>query len=278
VEFSIRDDKPAPAILRSQKGQAITEYILILVAVIGIILGGLYQLNSAFKTWANNYFGNYLACLLETGELPAISGSGGDSGICAQLFEPFSWEKGRPLLATGKDDSGGSKGGSTAGTREQSRSRAGGYSPAGHVGRFGGQFGRGGSGGARSKLKGASSDSDQGKGIGNMNYGKTYSSKVSGRRNEGVRYRLDNQFAFEDEKEKPQKRKAASAARKSDEGGRRPRILLRKKDFKSTLQESDDEPMSFAGFIRLLIIAAIIIALVMFLGGQMLQIGKSMER
>jgi hypothetical protein len=36
-------------------------------------------------------------------------------------------------------------------------------------------------------------------------------------------------------------------------------------------------PLTFGNFIRILIIAAIIIALVVLIGGQLLQIGKNME-
>lgn len=62
----------------------------------------MFEFNTAFQAWANNYFGDYLTCLLETGELPTIEGSPGDSGICGQFFEPFSLKNGRPSKALSK--------------------------------------------------------------------------------------------------------------------------------------------------------------------------------
>jgi len=281
VEFSIRDDRSARAILRSQSGQGLTEYILILIVVVGLILGGIYQFNGAFKAWANNYFGDYLSCLLETGELPTISGTGGDSGLCNQFFKPFTLADGRPLIPGQNEHTPSQSGGDGGGTREKPLPRAGSAYSSGSrgAGRFGGQFGRGASGGgARSKLKGSSFDSSSENGVGTMNYGQTYSAKGSQGQGKRLRYRLDTQFAYGEDKEPKQRRKAASVVRKPDAGGRSPRILLRKKELKKAQQVAVDESMTFAGFLRFLIIAAIIIALVMFLGGQALQIGKSMER
>ena len=59
-----------------EKGQAVIEYLLILILVVSIILGILYQFNDAFKKFINGYFGDYIACLLETGELPSLGGMG----------------------------------------------------------------------------------------------------------------------------------------------------------------------------------------------------------
>ncbi len=93
--------------LQQQSGQAVTEYVLILIVVVAIILGGLYQVNSAFKVWAQGYFGDYLSCLLETGELPALGGSvSAAAGVCNEMYEPFSLDKGRPLLASSGGGSG----------------------------------------------------------------------------------------------------------------------------------------------------------------------------
>ncbi len=81
-----------------QSGQAVAEYILVLLVAVILILTFLWLFSGAFKAWANNYFGDYLTCILETGELPNISGEPGDSGQCDQFFEPFSLKNGRPLI------------------------------------------------------------------------------------------------------------------------------------------------------------------------------------
>lgn len=83
--------------LLSDSGQAVIEYLLILVVTVGITLGVVLQFNKAFQTFADNYFGNYLACLLETGELPSLGLDGPDNvGICNEEFQAFSFTAGRP--------------------------------------------------------------------------------------------------------------------------------------------------------------------------------------
>ena len=96
--------------LRSQSGQGIVEYILVLIVTLALILGLLWQFSDAFRAWANNYFGEYLACLLETGELPSVGGMGGVAGTCNRYFEPFSIANGRPPRSSpsSSSDSAGS--------------------------------------------------------------------------------------------------------------------------------------------------------------------------
>ncbi len=87
--------------LNNQSGQATIEYMLGLCITVMLILTFMYQFSTAFRSYANNYFGEYVACLLETGELPGVSG-----GNCAASWKAFN-------LADGKTASGGSALGST---------------------------------------------------------------------------------------------------------------------------------------------------------------------
>ncbi|MGE0529333.1 MAG: hypothetical protein AB7G93_19640 [Bdellovibrionales bacterium] len=286
MAFSIRDKSIPLPCLRSERGQGIIEYVLILVVVVGIILGGLYQLNSAFKVWAQSYFGDYIACLLETGELPTISASPGDSGICNELFKPFSLADGRPLrtgASAGTNSSGGGSSGS--GARENNKSGAGGaagsQASAGGgrgSGAFGGRLGRGNSrplGGQRFRISEKKSGTYTGD-TSVSNYGGNYGA-LNRRLNTGVKRRLDDRFAFDSEREAKQKRQVASKTKSNTEGnGRKSRIRIIRKDIKKNAI-AEDTPMTFGSFLRFLIIAAILIAIIMFLGGQALQIGKSME-
>jgi len=99
--------------MSNERGQALAEYILMLTVSVALILGLMFEFNTAFQSWANNYFGDYLTCLLETGELPSIGGSPGDSGVCNQFFAEFSLKNGRPSKALSKN-SGGKNGSSSA--------------------------------------------------------------------------------------------------------------------------------------------------------------------
>ena len=267
--------------LRDEKGQAIVEYILVLVVSVTILMGGIYQLNSAFKTWANNYFGNYLACLLETGELPTISGTGGDSGLCNQFFKPFSLADGRPLAAKGKGSGGGDSTPQTGGGTRESSGGAGGGGGGGGGGRVGsfnggknfGAKGAGAGAGKTNKMDSSYTGNTSASGYG------SYSGSNRNRSSSSSRTHLDQKFAFDETREKQERRSVASSSSKpSSEGKKEARASLNSKSKKVDGVEGDDgSGFSFGDLLRYLIIAGIIIAILVFLGGQGLQIGKSME-
>jgi hypothetical protein len=287
VGFSIRDEQSKTGLLGNERGQGIVEYILILVVTVALILGGLYKLNSAFKTFALSYFGDYLSCLLETGELPTIGGTPGDTGICNQLFHSFTLADGRQLKGgtPGQiNDGGGGRGG---GASEKNASGGGGARSrvsggGGGGGNFGGGrgFSRGpqrsplklGKGGGKGKDSGTYTGSTSTEAFGN--YGATNRKLKT-----GVKHRLDNKFAFDEEKEVKQKRRIAGVSKKPAEETSRTerRSRLKAAALIKDAGEAPDSGMSFPDFMRYIIIAGILIALFLFLGGQMLQIGKSME-
>lgn len=280
MEFSNRDNQPAPpiccpagpALLRSQKGQGTIEYVLVLVVGVAIVLGLLYQLNSAFKTWANNYFGDYLTCLLETGDLPSIGGSPGDTGICEQFFQPFTWAGGRPSNGQGPEQGEQDRGGPGAGARE---SGGGGGSPVRSGGGGGGSFGRSGLGtptrvgrkiAGNTTFTGNTDASGYGGGY------TTYQRPVS----KLPKTKLDKRFAFQNEQER-QTRKPLAATTKKDEGGIRGAIKLKPKKITKTTDVEADTSFSIGNFIRIIIIICIVLALLLFIGSQVMQISKSMD-
>ena len=56
----VRDEGRGVSRFGSQSGQAVMEYILVLVVVVGIALGVMYQLNTALKKYVQSYFGKKL--------------------------------------------------------------------------------------------------------------------------------------------------------------------------------------------------------------------------
>lgn len=266
--------------INNQSGQGLIEYVLLLVVAVGIILGSIYQLNSAFKVWATNYFGNYLACILETGELPSLGGGSGGTGLCEQIFKPFNIADGRRLIDGFKPGAGGGSTGNTGGgTRESSGSSGGSYYSQGYQGTpFRSSITRSSSKAAGlSRRKGSSGSTYTGS-TQVSSYGSDYNRGRSSAQS-GSSSRLDNSFAFQDEKEEKQKRKASPVTKKSVvEGNGRAKRIPYKGIVRKTASTGPDSSLTFTNFIRYLIIAAIIIALVLFLGGQALNIGKSMER
>jgi hypothetical protein len=84
-------------------GQATLEYVLLLFIVTSLIFGTVYQFNDAFRQFASNYFGSYLSCLLETGELPNLGAENSDN-LCDADYQPFSLANGRaPRPSSGGD-------------------------------------------------------------------------------------------------------------------------------------------------------------------------------
>ncbi len=277
MEFSNRDAISSPPIccspLRSQSGQGLVEYLLVLVVAVAIILGGLYQLNSAFKAWANNYFGDYLSCLLETGELPTIGGSPGDSGICEQFFQAFTWDAGRPARESGPS---GEK--SAEGNGRGSSERGGGGGGGGGQVRSGGsgsggftrRFSPSARGGKKISSGGSTGNTDASGYVGGY-------STVQRPQNRAQKTKLDNKFAFERQGDRDPSRKVATAARKGEEGGNKGSIKLKPKGIKNATAAAADTEFSIGNFIRILIIVCIILALLLFIGSQVVQISKSMD-
>ncbi|MGE4131265.1 MAG: hypothetical protein AB7F86_06480 [Bdellovibrionales bacterium] len=282
--FSIRDDGfPRPILNASgrrfctQAGQGTIEYVLVLVVTVFLIMTALYTLNTAFSVWAKAYFGDYLSCLLETGELPSIQGSPGDSGVCNQLFKPFSITDGRPLkeVASGAGDRDKTSGqGQGAGSRERAGSGGGGAGNYQSVNRFGGgnNSRRSDGGVKRQKIKdSATYTGSTATGGGGGGFAYTQRPQKFEKRS-----RLNNKFAFDEEKEKVQKRSLVST-KSVDRRSERSQIKLKSNKLRKTASADADTSFNIADFIRYLIIAALVIALVMFIGGQVLKVGKSME-
>ncbi len=242
-----------------------------LIIMVGIIVGGLYQFSDAFRNYVANYMGEYLACLLETGELPDLGIE--TKGECNEAFEPFSLASGRPPkegatttpTPAGSTDDGNLRGRVTS---------AGSVPP-------GSDFGRSSStasseGGApSSSVKGEASSAGEEK----LQYQDAGSrARFGGQGPVGARASfkeedLSEVYSKKQEKEKKAKKKLGEVS--GDELRRRvDRVSL---DRPKVAPESEDEPWGFGDLIRYLIIIAIILAIVIFLGGQALQISKSWD-
>jgi hypothetical protein len=272
----------------NQRGQGLLEYILILFFILAIIFGGIYAFNDAIKVWANNYFGDYLTCLLETGELPTIGGDPGDSGICDQFFKPFSLSDGRPYKTmtdgpmsnpSGANSAKGANGSNRAVNESSARrSSSGGSGGSGRSGSGNGAFGNSQNANAENGGAGAEAKKENGTYTGSNeteNYG-GFGNRVRGSRGpEGGQ--LSRGFYVQmpkDEKEKPPGY-AASGSR-NDSGFNTPRKVALKPAQKPEYIPPD-EPFTIGSFFRFLVIAGIIIAIVFLLGGQLLQISKNMD-
>lgn len=251
--------------------------------VVSIAFGLLFQFNSAFKSYADNYFGNYLACILEYGELPSLGG--GPSIGCDAEFEEFSLANGRPAKGfQGYDKDGATdvadKGDKAGPEREQQDVSGRGNNnsaPFGSGRSRSGSGGRGGRSGTRVGANAASEGDDSGEGdmiISNQNKeGSKYKATDVERRR--IPMRLD-------EVDPENKKEKVKVSKKDDQGGPvikdTKRLPVREPSASKKISDEDNAiDFGFGGFLRILFIAAIIIALFILLGSQGLQISKEWE-
>ncbi|MBY0384538.1 hypothetical protein K2X05_05215 [bacterium] len=251
----------------SQSGQAILEYILVLVVVVGIALGVMYQLNTALKKYVQSYFGDYVACLLETGEMPSLGGGSGiNSDVCASSYEPFSLKNGRPLIAG--DGSGSSSSGRSASRRGSTSSRN----------------------GARATNNGSALNADRNRGnqavaASVSKKSKNQTQSYGGGEDASSSYRLRGSGGGAGSRvvTNIKNEKKVETTKKIDLRGklvsRSPRkIAVDMNNFKPKKQTSDTGfGLSFGDYIRYLIILALIVVIVIFFGGQLLQLRKSWD-
>lgn len=289
-----------------EQGQAVIEYILLLIIIVSIILGVLYQFNDAFKNFLQSYFGDYIACLLETGELPSLGGNGGpNQGICNAKFKNFNVSNGRPILdpATNRNApeiSGIS--GSNSGSENSEDNKEGaknssssqnpplGKSPSLRPRRFNrtnaptnGDTLLSSDRPKRQRLNFNQSSLE--KNSRKENSEKTTLGTGTGRGRRIVRRRvmvLDEEYFTKDEKKK--KEKTINAGKTVKNNGesvsnlRKPRFDLELPEPPKPPPETKDFQLSIGFFLKFLIIAGIVIAIFLFLGGQILQIKKSWEK
>ena len=278
----------------NNQGQAVTEYILVLIVLVFVFLL-LLQFNQQFRKWGEDYFISYYRCLLETGELPSLSGGNNTNGICAGEFQAFTFTGGWQPYPGGAGSTGGSGGGSDGNgsgsggnsaskVRQKSTGESGGNSRGGEVSRVAGRSGHG--AGRFDKFKTSQDSGDESganakgkrKGIytgsGEVsNLGSNKSAKSKRRKTKGLEYGFG---VKRDKQERGVESSKISIKKKEAERQQKKRFRVMKKMTKKKTTLEDDE-FTFGSFFRLLIIAAIIIALGVLIGGQLLQISKGMD-
>ncbi|MBY0315737.1 MAG: hypothetical protein K2Q26_09470 [Bdellovibrionales bacterium] len=271
------------------RGQAVLEYILVLAVTVAIILGVMYQFSDAFKKYVASYFGDYVACLLETGEMPSLGGdSGATASICNSEFEPFSIASGRPLSGNGVGNGSGDRSsaaarraGESAARGRSRRSGSAGFTSTGNTTRNGENFRRR---GGRSRYSPSdstgSSENKQSLNLAQSEDRKGYRAQQMYRQG---RSRLGNRFSVFDEKRSEKggfftKQKITAKTGETIINKRLPfdpkKLTLRR----NTASTSLSLDLSVSDYIRYIIVFGIIIAIVIFFGGQIAQLRKSWEK
>ena len=270
----------------SQSGQAVVEYVLLLIVVTLIAGGALYKFSTAFQSFATSYFGNYLACLLESGELPALGSDGssakGSGGICNDSFKAFSMADGRPANGNGGGTGASGDGAGGASGKKNGNTTNGGGGGSGDstkVGGLNGSFGRANGRPVSAIEKGGAGKDEAAPGDAGVGGGaRSFVKAPSAAREKRTEVQLTGSgIASEDDKDEGQhaNKKVAETA---ENRLRKKRELLPPPRKPAALDEEDkDEGFGFSGFFRWLLIGAMILAILVFLGQQALSISKSQE-
>lgn len=311
----------------NRSGQAAVEYILLLVIIVSLVLA----MKNGFKNmndFMNRYIGDYVVCLMEYGELPALgindaqmkkhlsSGDGGGRK-CDQEFAGFTFEDGRPPVSGSGGGSRSGSGGSSNNGNNGKGSGSGGANKDGNANKSGSDGSDGGNGLAdkmgggngsgkraspynkgqiiRSNASYGSADSGndygddrvkviedpEGKKKKDSSSGASRTSRINYR---GDRYRaITGNMASEIEKRAPKKPTAARVSTRALAGADTNRFGPYKKTFTppkvkeaKEIQENNDG-FSFGYIIRWLMIGGMILALIVFFGGQIMNYSNSKD-
>lgn len=271
------------ALLTSEKGQGLVEYILLLVVVVTIALTFMNLFFKPYAKWASQHIGSYVECLLDQGELPGL---GGANGIKDCDLESAGFGGGGSKTAgggkTSTDDVSKDTKDSDSGSKDQITSNGTGSTVLGtardgssRMRRLGGMDG----GGTNSKTFNVGSEGG-GSGSGNMRINARYPQIITNKNKRDGGAFLSGML--EAEKEKIKKREAKNRKLASTEVGgvtnQAKKFNVEMKQKKARDVAFSEEGWSFGKLFRLLLIIVIIIALVLFIGGQVMQITKGMEK
>lgn len=282
----VQKSKKQSSLLNS-RGQAMVEYVLLLIVTVSILLALVYQIFRPFQSFVKSYMGDYTACLLETGELPSLGNKDAESALaeegCDSKFEAATLGNGRPS----KYDSNG--------TNSATKSDPSSYEGSGRGGSSGGSGpGSSSSGSSGNNLlissmkKKNATESGGGKnekvteiplaeGSKFYNRKDSYSQDYAMKNGKGVYVPITG--LSEEEKKKKERQEASKRTVATGENlDGPPKKTTVKPPPPRKIAEVEDEPLTFGNFFRFLLIAAIVIAIIVVLGSQALRIAKSQEK
>jgi hypothetical protein len=259
----------------SESGQAMIEYTLMLIISVLLVLMVATKIFKPLQGFVKNYMGDYIACILETGELPAMGGDStfaSDEG-CNHTFEPGTLAAGRPYKGSGASNTANSANKETSSSGHNS----------------GGGGGGSGGGGSSHMLR------DHGTPMADVSAknSKVTEMSVAGGGGSGfftasngsvvARPKKESSVFLtgltDDEKKKIEKKQNEGSTRviASEGVGTVSKKSIVKPPEPKTQDMADDQPMTIGNFIRILFIICIVLAIVIFIGGQALQMSKSSD-
>lgn len=265
-----------------QSGQGLLEYVLLLLFAVGLILGLSAKYFKPMNTWANYYFGTYLQCLLDTGELPSLGGDNSETGCNAEKLKALQVAglSGNGAAAglnnsdpSKKNESDKNKSDSSSGAGDA----AGSSSSSGK--RFGSKPGRGSSGvdgGETSDESKKKTALDAKLGSGSRFLKVTPIATATGGNQKVSRLMLNDPIARklrDQDKKKEKVQKVADADENASGGLKKFKVKKPGSSTKSTEEETKLD-LSMGNIFRWAFIIMIILLLIIVVGGQLLQLSK----
>jgi hypothetical protein len=287
---------------RSKSGQAVVEYMLILVVSVTLILSLASVIFTPFQVFLNQFLGEYVSCLLESGELPPMGASPLKAKGPACPLPKF--KGGNPVSIPGGPTGiyGGSEGSDGSGSNSGSSKSDGSDKDSANADGSDSDRGKGSRGG-----RGGSSSSSfmgnrptAGDGAGAEGLSKSREIPIAGVEGGGPGNFNGNKFANIALGSSERKTKAVALdgmtdeqkkSLKQTERGGQVKIATAEgfaaKEKKTTLKpperkaastvEEEETGFQFGGLIRILFIIAIIVIIISLIGGQVAQMMKSWE-
>lgn len=283
----------------NQSGQAAIEYILVTMVVVTIAVAFMSRVIKPMGAFIQDVMGTYVSCLLETGELPKLGNEAEKKASCAEVYTS-AYAKFSQQLKSGdfgnlKSNSSGSNRDPSSNSKNNSSSNSNNRKNSNNsdTSTNAGSASRGGSRyiGGSSKIGGDGVKS-------NLNYSSDKvttiaqndkSSKTSRgsytSSSGGYNGRKEVSINTESLSEAQKKQLAGQANvgkeisftnEESTNRSRNKRMNVEPPTPRAPAADEEFEPLGFGDYARYLLIAAIIIALVVFLGGQAFQISKEM--
>jgi len=277
-------------VLSDNKGQGSTEYVLVLLISTLFVVGLLLQFHQGFRQFTNQYFGSYLSCLLETGELPSLGYSGPRAPeSCEVEYQPFTLAQGRPPVegsGTAGNVGGGGSGSSEKTSEAASAATGAGSEPrqitasAGAGGGVPGEINSFGLLGDKSgrikKVPLSKADIDTGS-TSSAEFEDLERNGDSGNNQGRESLRSGRVPVSINEESQATSLKKPLLPATIEDAKREARRVPAADQQKKKAQVPEDAEWSISGYFKILLIVGIIVAMLIFFAGQILQISKSRE-
>lgn len=264
-------------------GQGTMEYILILVIVVALILSLTAQFYQPLQAFINTSMGGYVSCLLESGQLPAL---GNQEDVGDEACIPPKLEKVAYNPKEGSSEAGGGtdENAARAKARQNSRTSGGSTGGSGTGSSRGQSFGSSGT----PRRAGSSEGGTAGPKVVEISIGSTPEGGFR-RSSSGGSSQLQNASATKpvivygltsEERQKVEKEKGSATRVIAGDGAgeaKPKKFLMKTSKQDGSTKDLQVEAWSIGDYLRIFLICAIVVVLLLLIGGQIARLSKESD-